>query len=72
MTIRMRTALAGLSALALMAAGPAGLSHASSAGHHGGPGTGTTRVLTLDPSTPGNNPEATTIATALPACPKLW
>jgi len=57
MTIRMRTALAGLSALALMAAGPAGLSHASSAGHHGGPGTGTTRVVTLDPSTPGNNPE---------------
>ncbi|MEP7191391.1 MAG: hypothetical protein ABI903_00840 [Actinomycetota bacterium] len=57
MTIRMRTALAGLAVLALTAAGPAGLTQASVKSNHGGPTTGATKVFTLDPSVSGNNPE---------------
>jgi Cu-Zn family superoxide dismutase len=57
MTIRMRTALAGLAALVLTAAGPAGLTQASVKGDHRGPGTAATKVFRLDPSVSGNNPE---------------
>ena len=55
MNIRMRTALAALAALALTAAGPVGLTQAS--GNNDGPKTKATKVFTLDPSTPRNNPE---------------
>jgi sugar lactone lactonase YvrE len=57
MTIRKRVVLAGFAALALTAAGPAGLTQASAGGDHGGPGASATRVLTLSPSTPRDNPE---------------
>lgn len=54
--IRMRTALAVIATLALTAAGPVGLSQASGNGD-GGTKAKATKVFTLDPSTPGNNPE---------------
>jgi sugar lactone lactonase YvrE len=57
MTIRMRTALAGLAALVFTAVSPVGLAHASVKGEHGGSGTAATKVFTLDPSNSGNNPE---------------
>jgi sugar lactone lactonase YvrE len=57
--IRSKTALAALTTVALVAAGPTGLAYAS--GHHGDGDHGTTsratKVFTLDPSTTGNNPE---------------
>jgi sugar lactone lactonase YvrE len=60
MTIRMRTALAGLTALLLTAAGPVGLSHAFGGNGPGGQHTPATKVFTLDPSEAGNNPEGVT------------
>ena len=53
---RMRTALAVLATLALTASGPVGLSQASG-DDDGRTQAKTTKVFTLDPSTPGNNPE---------------
>jgi sugar lactone lactonase YvrE len=55
--IRMRTALAALATLALLAAGPAGLAQASGNAAPGGHKSTATKVFMLDPSTSGNNPE---------------
>jgi Cu-Zn family superoxide dismutase len=57
MTIRTRTALAGLAALVLTAVTPAGLAHAAVKVGHAAPGSTATKVFTLDPSVSGNNPE---------------
>lgn len=58
MSTRMRTALAALAVLAVTFAGPVSWTQAS--GTDDDPGrlkAGATKVFTLDPSTPGNNPE---------------
>lgn len=58
MKIRMRSVLAVLAALAVTAAGPVGLTHASgNDDDHHAMMTLATKVFTLDPSTLGNNPE---------------
>jgi Cu-Zn family superoxide dismutase len=57
MNIRMRTAVVAIAALALTAAGPAGLTQASGNDAQGRSKASAAKVFTLDPSTPGNNPE---------------
>jgi sugar lactone lactonase YvrE len=57
MNIRMRTAIAGLAALALTVALPAGPTQASANHDQGRHQTRAAKVFTLDPSIPGNNPE---------------
>ena len=57
MKFRVRTALAAIAALTLTAAGPVALAQASGNNDHGRPDAKVTKVFTLDPSTPGNNPE---------------
>ena len=57
MNIRMRTALAGLAALALTFALPAGPTQASANGDQSRHQTRAAKVFTLDPSISGNNPE---------------
>jgi sugar lactone lactonase YvrE len=56
-SIRLRTALAGLLAVAFTLAGPMGLTRASGTVAPGTHPRTATKVFTLDPSTPGNNPE---------------
>lgn len=56
MSTWLRTALTGLAAMAVAVAGSVGLAQASGNGHGASLGKAT-RVLTLDPSTSGNNPE---------------
>jgi sugar lactone lactonase YvrE len=57
MNIRIRTALAALATLALTVPGPVGAAQASANQGHGGHKASAAKVFTLDPSTPGNNPE---------------
>lgn len=57
MSNRIRTALAGLAALALTVALPVGPTRAAANDDQGGPKTSAAKVFTLDPSIPGNNPE---------------
>jgi sugar lactone lactonase YvrE len=62
--IQLRTAVAALAVMALTV-GPVGLAQASGHGDghgdgHGGHKAGATKTFTLDPSTPGNNPEGVT------------
>jgi sugar lactone lactonase YvrE len=60
--IHLKTAFAAVAAVALIVTGPAGLAQASGHGDnhgddHGGHHAKMTKVFTLSPSTPGNNPE---------------
>ena len=57
MNLRMRTALAAIAALALTVPGPVGPAQASANHGQGGHKASATKVFTLDPSIPGNNPE---------------
>ena len=57
MKIRMRTALAAIAALALTVPASIGPAQASANDGQGGHKVSATKVFTLDPSTPGNNPE---------------
>ena len=57
MNIRMRTALAAIAALALTLPASIGPAQASANDGQGGHKVSATKVFTLDPSIPGNNPE---------------